>query len=160
MFQQSILQALSDIGFGDMDWNQLAGPSMTSANIADQFASHYGLAEEGMPHDLVPGMFQSITPEMLQGASYKTYSPQIQAKGQSMLSDLYKGLGGQTASKAAGGFAGSGGFGKQQAGIKDVYGKSMTDTLTGVRQQQSQGIGLISDLINQWHEMAQSISGI
>jgi hypothetical protein len=160
MFQQSILQALQDVGFDPMDWSQLAGPSMTSANIADVFAQHYGLTDDEGLSDLVPGMFQSITPEMLQGASYKTYAPQIQAKGQSMLSDLYKGLGGQTASKAAGGFAGSGGFGKQQAGIKDVYGKSMTDTLTSVRGQQSQGIGAISDLISQWNQMAQRIKGI
>ena len=109
--------------------------------------------------DLPAGMFQSITPEMLRGASYKTYAPQIQAQGQSFLPDLYKNLGGQAATKAAGGFAGSGGFGQQQAGVRDVYGKGMTDVLTQVRGQQSQGIGNISDLISQWHQMAQSIKG-
>ena len=154
MFQQSILDALGDMGFGSMSWNQLSG--LSSENISSQFAEHYELDQE----DLVPGMFQSITPEMLQGASYKTYAPQIQAKGQSMLPDLYKNLGGQAATKAAGGFAGSGGFGKQQAGVRDVYGKGMTDVLTQVRGQQSQGIGMISDLINQWHQMAQSVKGV
>ena len=154
MYQQSILQSLMDVGFGQMDWNQLGGPGMSSENIASQFTQHYNLNED----DLAPGMFQSITPEMLQGASYKTYAPQIQAQGQSMLPDLYKGLGGQAATKAAGGFAGSGGFGQQQAGVRDVYGKGMTDTLSNVRQQQSQGIGNISDLISQWHEMAQNIA--
>ena len=48
----------------------------------------------------------------------------------------------------------------RQAGVKDVYGKSMTDTLTSVRGQQSQGIGAISDLISQWNQMAQRIKGI
>jgi len=152
MYQQSILDALTDVGFNQMDWSQIGG--LTSENIASQFAQHYDLGDE----DLVSGMFQSITPEMLQGASYKTYAPQIQAKGQSMLSDLYKNLGGQAATKAAGGFAGSSGFGKQQAGVRDVYGKGMTDTLSNVMQQQSQGIGNISNLISQWHEMAQNIS--
>ena len=154
MFQQSILDALESMGFGGMAWNQLSG--LQSQDIASQFATHYGLSED----DLVPGMFQQITPEMLQGASYKTYSPQIQAKGQSMLSGLYEGLGGAKASKAAGGFAGSGGFGQQQAGVKDVYGKSMTDVLSQVRGQQSQGIGLVQDLISQWHDMAQNIAGV
>ena len=152
MYQQSILDALTDVGFNQMDWSQIGG--LTSENIANQFASHYGLGEE----DLVSGMFQQITPEMLQGASYKTYAPQIQAKGQSMLSDLYKNLGGQAATRAAGGFAASSGFGKQQAGIRDVYGKGMTDTLSNVMQQQSQGMSNISNLISQWHEMAQNIA--
>ena len=153
MFQQSILDALQSMGFGEMDWGQLSG--LSSETISDTFQQHYGLTDQDLP----AGMFQQITPEMLQGASYKTYSPQIQAKGQSMLSDLYKGLGGAGARKAAGGFAGSGGFGQQQAGVKDVYGKSMTDVLTGVRGQQSQGIGLVQDLISQWHEAAQNIAG-
>jgi len=34
----------------------------------------------------------------------------------------------------------------------------MTDTLSNVMQQQSQGIGNISNLISQWHEMAQNIA--
>ena len=151
MFQQSILDSLQNIFGSGFNWNQLSG--MGSEDIASSFGQHYGITE-----DLPAGMFQSITPEMLRGASYKTYAPQIQAQGQSFLPDLYKNLGGQAATKAAGGFAGSGGFGQQQAGVRDVYGKGMTDTLSSVRQQQSQGIGNISDLISQWHEMAQNIA--
>ena len=154
MFQQSILDALSGMGFSNLDWSQLS--EISPSQIASTFQSHYGITDQDLPS----GMFQSIAPEMLQGASYSTYSPQIQAKGQSMLPDLYKNLGGQAATKAAGGFAGSGGFGKQQAGVKDVYGKSMVDTITSARGQQSQGIGNISDLIAQWHDMAQNISGM
>ena len=154
MFQQSILDALSNIGFGQMGWSDISG--LSPGQISTTFQQHYELEESDIPS----GMFQSITPEMLQGASYSTYAPQIQAKGPSMLSELQKGLGGQAATKALGGFAGSGGFGQQQAGVKDVYGKGMTDVLSGVRQQQSQGIGAISDLISQWHQAAQSIKGI
>ena len=152
MFQQNLLDSLQGIFGGGLDWGQLSG--MGSQDIASSFAQHYNIEEQDLPS----GMFQSITPEMLRGASYKTYAPQIQAKGQSFLPDLYKNLGGQAATKAAGGFAGSGGFGQQQAGVRDVYGKGMTDTLSSVRQQQSQGIGNISDLISQWHEMAQNIA--
>ena len=153
MFQQSILDALNQMGFSPMGWQGLTG--LSPGDITSTFAQHYDIEEQDLPS----GMFQSITPEMLRGASYQTYTPQIQAKGQSMLPDLYKNLGGQAATKAAGGFAGSGGFRKQQAGVKDVYGKGMTDVLTQVRGQQSQGIGNISDLIAQWHQMAQSIKG-
>ena len=154
MFQQSILDALSGIGFGSLGWDDLSDQSINQ--IESTLQSHYELDDD----DLLPGMFQTINPEMLQAASYSTYAPQVQAKGQSMLSDLYKNLGGQSAVQAAGGFAGSGQFGKQQAGVKDVYGKSMTDTLTNVRGQQSQGIGAISDLISQWNQMAQRIKGL
>ena len=35
----------------------------------------------------------------------------------------------------------------------------MTDTLTQVQGQQTQGISMIQDLINQWHESAQGIAG-
>ena len=153
MFQQNLLDSLQSIFGGGLDWNQLSG--MGSQDIASEFAQHYDIEEQDLP----AGMFQSITPEMLRGASYKTYAPQIQAQGQSFLPDLYKNLGGQAATKAAGGFAGSGGFGQQQAGVRDVYGKGMTDVLSNVSQQQSQGMGLISDLINQWHQSAQGIKG-
>ena len=154
MFQQSILDSLAQMGFGQMGWEQIG--QLSPGQIESTLQSHYELDDD----DLLSGMFQSISPEMLQAASFKTYSPQVQAKGQSMLSDLYKNLGGQSAVQAAGGFAGSGQFGKQQAGVKDVYGKSMTDTLTNVRGQQSQGIGAISDLISQWNQMAQRIKGL
>ena len=153
MFQQNLLDSLQSIFGGGFNWNQLSG--MGSEDIASSFAQHYDIEEQDLP----AGMFQSITPEMLRGASYKTYAPQIQAQGQSFLPDLYKNLGGQAATKAAGGFAGSGGFGQQQAGVRDVYGKGMTDVLSNVSQQQSQGMGLISALINQWHQSAQGIKG-
>ena len=153
MFQQNLLDSLQSIFGGGFNWNQLSG--MGSEDIASSFAQHYDIEEQDLP----AGMFQSITPEMLRGASYKTYAPQIQAQGQSFLPDLYKNLGGQAATKAAGGFAGSGGFGQQQAGVRDVYGKGMTDVLSNVSQQQSQGMGLISNLINQWHKSAQGIKG-
>ena len=152
MFQQSILDSLSNLNYQG-GWSGLG--NLGQDEISQMFASHYELDPEDIPSSL----FQSITPEMLQSASYSTYSPQIQAHGQSMLPQLYKQLGGQVAKQAAGGFAGSGGFGKQQAGAKDVYGKSLTDTLTNVQQQQSQGIGGISDLIGQWHQAAQRIKG-
>ena len=43
-------------------------------------------------------------------------------------------------------------------GAKDVYGKEMAGAIGDVGQQYSQGLGLVSDLVNQWHEQAQRIS--
>ena len=154
MFQQSILDSLANVGFQGLNWAGLG--NLNQDEISQIFASHYDLNPEDIPSSL----FQKITPEMLQSASYSTYSPQIQAQGQSMLPQLYEQLGGQVAKQAAGGFAGSGSFGKQQSSARDVYGKSLTDTLTNVQQQQSRGIGGISDLISQWHEAAQRIKGL
>ena len=80
MFQQSILDSLAQMGFGQMGWQQLA--ELSPDQIESTLQSHYNLSEG----DLLPGMFQTINPEMLQAASYSTYAPQVQAKGQSMLS--------------------------------------------------------------------------
>ena len=152
-FQQSILDSLQNMGFSPMSFSNIS--NLNPEQIASTFQDQYGLTEENLP----ASMFQGISPEMLQGASYSTYAPQIQAQGQSMLPKLYQSLGGQAAQQAKGGFAGSSAFGKQQAGARDVYGKSMTDVLANVRGQQSQGMGMISDLINQWNQTAQRIKG-
>jgi hypothetical protein len=152
MFQQNILDALASMGFGQMGWGQLSG--LSSHDIASTLAGQYGVQQQDLP----ASMYQSITPQMLQAASYKTYAPQIQAVEQGSLKELYEGLGGRKATLAAGGFSGSGQFGRQQRGIRDVRGKSMADILTQVRGQQSQGIGLVSDLINQWQDVTQQVS--
>jgi hypothetical protein len=154
MFQQSILEGLQNIFGEGLTWEGLGG--LSSEDISEGFATEYDVDFGDMP----ASMFQQLSPEMLEGASWKTYAPQIQAKGQSLLSGLYKGLGGAGAQKAAGGFAGSGGFQKQQTGARDVYGKSMSEALGSAMGQRSQGIGNISDVISQWHQMAQQIKGL
>ena len=136
MFQQSILD------------------SITGEDIASRIAATYGLEQEDLP----AAMFQTISPEMLAGGMYQTYSPQLQAKGQSLLSGLRSGLGGQKAKQVAGGFAGSGGQSQFQSGIKDVYGREMTGAITDVSQQRMQGLGNISDIINQWKQTGQRIA--
>ena len=153
MFQQSILDSLESMGFAPSSFSNLS--TITPEQIASVLQSEYDLTDQDIP----ASMFQSISPEMLQAASFSTYTPQIQAQGQSMLPGLYKSLGGQQAQQAKGGFAGTSAFAKQQEGARDVYGKSMTDVLSSVRGQQSQGIGMISDLINQWQTTAQRIKG-
>ena len=140
-----------DVGGGFSGISQLG-----AGDIANAMRNVYGLSAGQLPSS----MFQTISSSLIEGSMPGTYSPQIQATGQTLLGDMLQSAGGQKGIQAAGGFAGSGQFGKQQASVKDVYGKSMTDTLTSVRGQQSQGIGAISDLISQWNQMAQRIKGI
>tara|TARA_R110000824_G_scaffold39794_6_gene119956 strand:- start:626 stop:1105 length:480 start_codon:yes stop_codon:yes gene_type:complete len=154
MFQQSILDSLSSIFGQGTSWGDMSG--FTGGDISSQIASMYDLYDEETGENMLdPSMFSTISPDMLRAASHKTYSPQIQAKGQSLLSGLYSGLGGQKARQAAGGFAGSSGFGKYQSGIKDVYGKEMTGAIAEAGQQRAQGLGNISDMISQWQETGQ-----
>ena len=154
MGQQSILDFLQGKGFGDLNWSDL--PNLSQGFISSVLAQQYDINEADLPSQL----FQTIDPEMLRAASYKTYSPQLQSKGQSMLVDLYKNLGGQAATRAAGGLAGSGGFQKQQQQGRDVYGKSMADVLVNIQKQQSQATNLISDRMQSWDEIAQRIKGL
>tara|TARA_Y100001938_G_C8101026_1_gene441752 strand:- start:9014 stop:9487 length:474 start_codon:yes stop_codon:yes gene_type:complete len=156
MTQQEILESLSDLFpnvIGGDDWTSLA--NLSQGSIAEAFGSMYDLKEE----DLQADMFQKISPQMLAASQWKTYAPQVEYEGQSLLKDLYQGLGGTQATKAAGGFAGSGGFQKQQSSVRDVYGKSMVGALTKARQQQGMGLKGVQDIINQWHQAAQRIKG-
>ena len=153
MFQQDIMQSLSDM-FSNVDtWSSIGG--LSQGDIAGRFADKYDLSSDDVQAD----MFQQISPEMLKAGQWKTYSPMVEAQGQSLMQDLMKQLTGSQATQAAGGFAGSGGFQKQQSAAKDVYGKSMIDVLSGAKQQQSKGLGNIQDIINQWHQSAQRIKG-
>ena len=152
MYQQTILDSLAPIFGPDITWEQLSG--LSHEDISTAFSGHYGLTEG----DLIPSMFQTIAPEMMHAAMYKTYSPEIQATQQSLLPGLYKNLGGEGARQSSGGFAGSGGYKRQQDEARDVYGASMVDTLTKVRGQQTQGISNIQRLISDWHESAQNIT--
>ena len=154
MNMQYLQNLAQSMGLDVQNLGQLS--SFTPGDIASSLASTYGIDPSLMPE----GLFTGITPGLLSGLYGKTYSPIIQAKQPSLIDSLSQSIGGQKGRQAHGGFGASGGWNKYQQGVKDVYGKGMTDVLSGVRQQQSQGIGAISDLINQWHQAAQSIKGI
>jgi len=152
MFQQSILDSLSSIFGEGVNWADMSG--FTGQDIAQQISTAYDIDIEDLPSN----MFTTIDPAMLAAGSYKTYAPQLQAKGQNLLSGLYSGLGGQKAKKAAGGFAGSSGFKNYQSSIRDVYGKEMTGAIAETGQQRMQGLSNISDVINQWKQTGQRIA--
>ena len=152
-FQQSILDSLQSAGFQNMAFSQLN--QLTPEQIASTFAQQYNLDQEDLPST----MFQPIKQNLLQATNWGTYSPAVEAEGQTKLQGLYKGLGGTGATQAAGGFAGSGGFGKYQGGIKDVYGRILSQPKIyqeGVEVQHWMG-GIDNPLHQQILEQLQSL---
>ena len=152
-FLQDILSQLMDMGVAGegQEWMDLA--NINPADIAGHLQTYYGMSEENLP----PHLFQGISSDVLQAGLGKTYSPQIQAGGSSLLSNLQQTLGGQQGKQAMGGFAGSGQASRFQQGAKDVYGKGMSDVLTKVGSQRAQGLQSVQDIINQWKDTAMGI---
>ena len=151
---QDILGQLGDMGFGtggQLGYEDIS--TLTPENIAGNLRSYFNLGQADLPAH----MFQGISSDLLQQGLGKTYSPQIQAGGSSLLSNLQQTLGGQQGKQAMGGFAGSGQASRFQQGAKDVYGKGMSDVLTKVGSQRAQGLQSVQDIINQWKDTAMGI---
>ena len=161
-FLQNILQQLQNLGLGGGNYSPGGGQSnfMNIGNISPQqiqqaLTSQYDLNTQ----DLLPSMFSSIGSGLLESSLGKSYRPQIEAKGQSLLSNLQGTLGGQVGKRAIGGFAGSGQGKKYNQQAKDIYGQGMTDVLATTGQQQMQGLEGIQGTINQWINTASDIKG-
>ena len=133
-------------GFGGI--GQLGG-----GDISQALQSQYGLTASQLPSS----MFQPISSELIKGGLGSTYSPQVEATGQSLLSKMLAAGGGQKGIQAAGGFAGSGQQQQYTGEIKDVYGKGMTDVLSQTGQQRAQSLKSVQDMINQWQQQASGI---
>jgi len=147
---QDILAQLVDMGVMEegQGWGDIANVSAPS--IAGALQNYYGIDQETLP----PHLFQGISSDILQQGLQKTYSPQIQATGSSLLSNLQSTMSGQKGKQAMGGFAGSSQASSFQQGAKDVYGKEMAGALSSVGQQRTQGLQSVQDIINQWRETA------
>ena len=155
---QDILGQLTTLGFGTeeqegsgLDYMSLA--NISPSQIATAMQTHYGIPGENLPEHL----FSGISTDILEQGLGKTYSPQIEAGGSSLLGQLQETLGGKQARQAYGGFAGSGQASRFKQGAKDVYGKGMSDVLSKVSQQRSQGLSNVQDVINQWRQAAMDI---
>ncbi len=155
---EDILGQLTGMGFGmggEGGLSYMGLSDITPADIASRMQSYYGLSGQDLPAQ----MFQGISKDVLSAGLGKTYSPQVEAHGSSLLSKLRETTGGQTGKRAFGGFSGSGQQQKFSAGVKDVYGKGMSDVLAQTQQQQAQGLESVQDIINQWKETAAGIKG-
>ena len=156
---EDILGQLGGMGFGaeggqgGLSYMSLA--DISPEQISSRLQSYYGLSGQDLPAQ----MFQGISSDILQAGLGKTYSPQVEAHGASLLSKLRETAGGQTGKRAFGGFAGSGQQRDFSRGAKDVYGKGMSGVLAQTQQQQAQGLQSVQDVINQWKETAAGIKG-
>lgn len=124
--------------------------------IAAAMRNMYNLNPVDLPHTMFQGA--TIGRPMLQAALQKTYSPQIEAQSQTLLSDLMEKTSGKTMRQAGGGFAGSGQQQRYVGGVKDVYGKGMSSVLSKVGAQKAQGIKSISDIIQSWQTTASQLA--
>ena len=148
-----ILTQLKTMGFQDTTYGGISG--ISSNQIGEALRSHYGLGAQDLPSS----MFQTISEDLLQQGLSSAYSPQIQARGASLSSDLRRTLGGQKGQQAYGGFSGSGQATQYGQQVRDIYGKGMSDVLAQTGQQQMKGLTGIQDVINQWKETAMRIRG-
>ena len=124
-----------------------------AGDISQALQGQYGLTSAELPSS----MFQPISSELIKGGLAGTYSPQVEATGQTLLSQMLASGGGKKGIQASGGFAGSGQQQQFASGIKDVYGKGMTDVLAKTGQQRAQSLQSIQDMINQWQSQASQI---
>ena len=150
---QDILSQLEGFGFGGMDFLDIA--DLDASGISHKLRTKFGLGGEDLPSHL----FQPISQDILASGLAKTYSPQVEAHGQSLLGDLQSTLSGEKGKKAMGGFAGSGQQKRFSTAARDVYGKGMVGVLSDVGQQQAKGLSNVQDVINKWRETAMRIKG-
>ena len=151
MDAQYLQDLAQSMGLPGESFGQLG--SYDSSTIASSLAGAYGIDPSLLPE----GLFTGITPGMLQGTYGKTYSPIIQAKQPSLIENLSQSITGQKGRQAHGGFGRSGGWEQYQQGAKDVYGKGMTDIVTGIGASRGQAYQNIFDLMSGWQQTAQNI---
>ena len=151
MNAQYLQDLAQSMGLPGESFGQLS--SYSPSTIASSLAGIYGIDQSLLPE----GLFTGITPGMIQQTYGKTYSPIIQAKQPTMIDAFIQSIGGQKGRQAHGGFGGSGDWIKYKEAAKDVYGKGMTDVITGIGASRSQGFQNIFDLMSGWQGTAQNI---
>ena len=145
---QDILSQLEGFGFWGMDFLDIA--DLDPSGISQKLRTKFGLGGADLPSHL----FQPISQDILASGLAKTYSPQVEAHGQSLLGDLQSTLGGEQGKKAMGGFAGSGQQRRFTTAAKDVYGKGMSDVLSQTGEQRIRGLQSVQDIISSWRDTA------
>ena len=150
---QQILDLLRQYGMlgGQQGWQDVG--NISPSTIAGSLAGSFGISDQHLPSTL----FQGIGQSSMQNLLGKTYSPFMDMAQGPLITDLLAKTGGKQARAAAGGIAGSGGYQQYQKGVKDVYGKGMTETLGGIGEQQAKQQASIMDLIDSWRQTATSI---
>ena len=149
---QALLAQLQGMGLVGQSANFGDLYNLTGEQIAGSLGSLYNV------DGLEAGMFSPFSKQLLSATKPGMYTGMIESQGASILDDLSTSLGGQAARQAAGGFAGGGGFRKQQSGARDVYGQKMSGVLQQAGQQRAQAMGSLGDVIGQWKKTAQEFA--
>tara|TARA_R110002020_G_scaffold205447_2_gene410043 strand:+ start:89 stop:619 length:531 start_codon:yes stop_codon:yes gene_type:complete len=107
-------------------------------------------------NELTSQMFNPISKMQMKGLKWDTYKPQLQQQQQNLLGSLLNtyNKGGQR--KSSGGFAGSSNLDAYSKGVKDVYGKGMTESLGKVGDARASAYKGIQDTMQGWHQQAQA----
>ena len=142
---------LQSMGLGG-DPSQLSG-----GQIMTGVGTPYGSEVMGL---LDPSMFQTISPDLMRGASISGYSPLFQQGQQNLMGGLLANLQGKGVRQAHGkGFAGTGAAALAGAQARDVYGKGMQDVVGQAAQGVGQSQQTLADIYSQWQQTAQSFVG-
>ena len=149
-----IVRQLQDFGLDISSFSDIGG--ITPTDISERLQSFYDIEAEDLPAHL----FQGISPDLVKSGIGKTYSPQIEASGSNLLSDLYKTYSSPQATQAYGGFAGTGVSSLASKAIKDAYGKEMGSTIQQIASAQSQAQEGISDWFTTQTEIPRAFAGV
>ena len=106
---------------------------------------------------ITPSMVASLTPQMMEASQAQTYQPYIQQGTQNLLTDLIGGIGGKQGIQAAGGFAGTAGYGQQVAQARDVYGQGASQLLGEVGKMKSSATASVQDIIGSWRDVISKV---
>ena len=150
----NIMQQLTELGL-NFQGGSSGISDITPEDFSMAFQSKYGLNASQLPSSL----FQSIPQDILKAGLSSTYSPMVESTGQNLLGNMLESMSGKQSRQAAGGFAGSGQQQQFVSGIKDVYGKGMTDILAQTGQQRTKSLQTVKDLIDKMQSQVLEIKG-
>lgn len=151
---QEILAQMQGYGFNVTGGQGLGG--LESSDIMGVMGGNY----PGVSQFLTPGMFSTLSPSLIEGASYKEYSPLFQSKQGSLLNELMAYIQGGDVRKSYGGFDASGASKLTQSKAKDVYGKGMQDVYSQATQAKAQSVSTLRDIMSQWQTVPQSFQNV
>ena len=154
----SFLEQLQELGIYGGEGGLAQNVGQLSQISGEDIGTHLA-GQMGYTGDIQPGLFTSLSENLVKGAQIGSYSPQIQATQGNLLSKLTQGMQGPQVKKAYGGFAGSGArdvYGKR---LQSEYGQGMTKGLTGIYGQQTQAQAGLGSWMQQQLDTMRQLQG-
>ena len=148
---EDIIASIQGLG-GDLE-DYSGGLTGLTGIEGEDFATALGTLYNVNPGALTSGMFPGIGQSQVDALLGRTYSPLIETKGQGFLNEMLSAVR-KGGAKASGGFAGSGQEQRFQQNVRDVYGKQMTDVLSGIGSSKAKASQNIQDTIDAYRQIA------